>query len=75
MEVLLQLYIRFGYTADEMFVLFKKYGKDLKYVDWKNILKIIWGLITKRQLIVTGFKSGEIIEKIMNNACRRKANI
>lgn len=52
--------------------MFKRYGKNLKYIDWKNILKIIWGVITKRQLIITGFKSGEIIEKIINKACSNK---
>lgn len=64
--------MHFGYTADEMYDLFKKYGKNLKYIDWKNIFKIIWGLITKRQLIITGFKSGEIIEKIISNAVCQK---
>lgn len=72
MEVLLLLYMHFGYTADEMYDLFKKYGKSLKYIDWKNILKIIWGLITKRQLIITGFKTGEIIENIVGSACNNK---
>lgn len=62
----------FGYTADEMYELFKIYGKNLKYVDWKNIFKIIWGLITKRQLIITGIKSGEVIEEIVNKTCHVK---
>lgn len=47
-----------------MYDLFKRYGKTLKYIDWKNILKIIWGVISKRELIITGFKSGEVIEKM-----------
>lgn len=72
MEVLLLLYMHFGYTADEMYDLFKKYGKNLKYIDWKNVFKIIWGLIIKRQLIITGFKSGEIIEKIINDSVAKK---
>lgn len=55
-----------------MYDLFKRYGKTLKYIDWKNILKIIWGVISKRELIITGFKSGEVIEKIVNEACKKK---
>lgn len=72
MEVLLRLYMQCGFTADEMYDLFKKYGKNLKYIDWKNIFKIIWGVITKRKLIITGLKSGEVIEKIINQTCYKR---
>lgn len=72
MEALLLFFIHCGYTADEIYILFKKYGKKLKYIDWKNVFKIIWGVIAKRQLIITGFKSGEIIEKTVNKVCDDK---
>lgn len=58
-----------GYTADEIYILFKKYAKKIKYVEWKNILKLIAGLIFKRQIVIDGLNSGNTIEKIMEKAC------
>lgn len=61
-----------GYLAEEIFIIFKEYCKKIKYVDAKNILKGIYGLIFKRQLIIDGLNSGEIIEKNINEACIEK---
>ena len=58
-----------GYCAEDMYKLFKKYSKKIKYVDFKNILKTIWGLITERKIIINGLNSGVQIEKIINEAC------
>ena len=49
--------------------LFKKYAKSIKYIEWKNIFKIIYGLIVKRKLIVNGLNTGKVIEKSMKKAC------
>ena len=61
-----------GYTADEIYTLFKKYAKKIKYIEWKNILKLIAGLVFKRQIIIDGLNSGKAIEKIMEKACIEK---
>lgn len=61
-----------GYTADEIYELFKKYASSIKYIDLKNIFKIIFGTIFKRKLIINGLNSGEIIEKIIKEACEAK---
>ena len=61
-----------GYTSDEIYTLFKKYAKKIKYIEWKNILKLIAGLVFKRQIIIDGLNSGKAIEKIMEKACLEK---
>ncbi len=58
-----------GYNSDEMLKIFKKYSKKIKYVDFKNVLKIIYGLIFEGKLIVDGLNSGKSIEKIVNKIC------
>ena len=61
-----------GYPADEIYELFKKYSKEIKYVDGKNILRLIKGIIFKRKIIIDGLNSGDKLEKIIQKACREK---
>lgn len=61
-----------GYSSNEIYELFKKYAKDTKNIDWKNILKIVHGAVFKRKLTVSGLNSGEVIEKTVNKACNLK---
>lgn len=61
-----------GYTADEIYEIFKTYAKKIKYVEWKNILKLLAGLIFERKIIIDGLNSGKILEKIMEKACKQK---
>lgn len=61
-----------GYSADEIYALFQKYASKIKYVDFKNILKLICGLIIQRKIIIDGLTSGFTIEKIITEACRKK---
>lgn len=61
-----------GYQADEIYKLFKKYCREIKYVDYKNIVKAMWGLLTKRKIIINGLTSGEKIEQIICQACKIK---
>lgn len=58
-----------GYTSNEMWEMFKKYSKKIKYVEWKNILKIIIGLIFEQKIIVDGLNSGKVIENIIQEIC------
>jgi len=61
-----------GYNYKEIYLLFKKYAKKIKYVDTKNIFKLIYGILIKRKIIINGLNSGEIIEEIINQAAMKK---
>ena len=61
-----------GYNYKEIYLLFKKYAKKIKYVDTKNILKLIYGILIKRKIIINGLNSGEIIENLINEYCEKK---
>ena len=60
-----------GYSSDEMWKLFKKYYKKIKYVEWKQVIKMILGLIFTRRLVIDGLNSGKVIEKIINEICKK----
>ena len=38
-----------GYSSDEMWKMFKKYCKRITYVEWKQILKMVVGLLFTRR--------------------------
>ena len=61
-----------GYSADEIYKLFKKQCRKINGVELKNVLKLIWGLIIYNQIIIEGLNSGEKIEKIVNEAGEQK---
>ena len=48
-----------GYRPEEIYNLFKKYSKKIKYVDFKNILKFIYGIFVKRKIIINETKLQE----------------
>lgn len=61
-----------GYNSDEIYEIFKKYIKKINYFELKNILKLIYGIIIKRKIIITGLNSGEKIEKLINKEFNKK---
>ena len=61
-----------GYTPEEIFYIFKKYCKEIKYVETKNIFKLIFGLIFKRKIIIDGLNSGNKIYKLITEQCKKK---
>lgn len=61
-----------GFTSNEMYEIFKKYSKKINYFEFKNILKLIYGIIIKRRIIIKGLNSGEKIEKLVKQECNKK---
>lgn len=61
-----------GFNYKEILILFKKYSKKIKYIDGKNILKLIYGILIKRKIIIDGLNSGKIIEEIVNEVAGQK---
>ena len=61
-----------GFTPDEIYEIFKKYCKDIKYVDLCNIVKLIGGIIFTGKIIIDGLNSGKTIEKLITKMCEKK---
>ena len=55
-----------GFSADEMYKIFKRYCRKIKYVDIGNIFKLIIGLIFTGQIHIDGLNSGKQIEILIN---------
>lgn len=61
-----------GYTPDEIYYIFKKYCKQINYVSIGNILKLIYGLVVKRKIIIQGLNNGNKIEELITRLCKAK---
>lgn len=60
-----------GYNSDEMWEMFQEFAPKIKYYQWSNILKLIVGLIFKREIIIDGLNSGRVVENIIKNICSK----
>lgn len=61
-----------GFNSNEMYTIFKKYCRKIKYVDIKQIFKLILGLICTGRIIIDGLNTGDQIEKLINRVCAKK---
>lgn len=61
-----------GYKPNEILEIFKTNAKKIKYYDLKNILKLIFGILLKRKIIIEGLTDGNAIEKLMREKCLEK---
>ena len=61
-----------GFTSDDMYKIFKKYCKRIKYVDFINIIKLILGLIFTGRIVIDGLNSGKQIENLINKVCNKR---
>ena len=60
-----------GYNSDEMWELFQQFAHKIKYYQWKQILKLIIGLILKREIVIDGLNNGIVIENIIKDICSK----
>ena len=63
-----------GYSSDQMYKIVSKYLKKVRYIDIKNIFKIIGGLIFKGEIIVSGLNSGTFLTKAMKDICKENTS-
>lgn len=61
-----------GYKSDEIYKIFKKYCRKIKYVDLNNIFKLLFGIITTATIKIDGLNSGKSINKLINKMCNHK---
>ena len=61
-----------GYSSDEIWQMFKQFVPKIKYYQWGQILKLVIGLIFKREIVIDGLNSGKVIEKIIQDICFEK---
>ena len=59
-----------GYSSDEMYKTLKRYLKKVRYIDIKNIFKIVGGLLFTGKIIVDGLNSGNFLTKAMKEICK-----
>ncbi len=61
-----------GLTSDEMYDIFKKYAKEVSKINYIIILKLIYGIIFKRKIIIDGLNKGKKIKNILNKELLKK---
>ena len=61
-----------GYKTEEIYNIFKKYAKSVKYLDYRNILKLLRNFFSGKGFLVDGLNSGITIKNLINKMCEKK---
>ena len=61
-----------GYTADEIYNIFKKYINKIHYIDLINVKRFFKNLFTGNVIVIDGLNSGENINNLINEVCNKK---
>lgn len=61
-----------GYRVDEIYFMFKEFAKNIRYADVYNVIKLIYGLITGKGVIIKGLTAGKNLEKYIIKKCEEK---
>ena len=61
-----------GYTPDEIYDIFKKYAKELHYVDFENIKRVTKNFLKGNGIVIDGLNSGTKIKNLINEMCAKK---
>lgn len=61
-----------GYRPDEIYEIFKKYSKEINYIDYENIKRFFKNIFTGKGIIFDGLNSGGKIKKLANQLCSKK---
>lgn len=61
-----------GFSADEMYEMFRKYAKQISKINYKIILKLIYGILFKRKIIIQGLNDGKKIQQVLNKELLKK---
>ncbi|CDE10787.1 predicted esterase of the alpha-beta hydrolase superfamily [Clostridium sp. CAG:354] len=61
-----------GFTTDEMYKIFTKYAKSIRYIDFENIKRFFKNIFTGRGVRIDGLNSGIKIKKLVREVCMQK---
>lgn len=61
-----------GYKPDEIYSMFKNYSRQINYISIWNIVKLVYGLLIKKDIIIQGLNNGKKIESLMKEFCEAK---
>mgnify|MGYP004491168971 FL=1 len=61
-----------GYTSDEMYEIINKYSREINYIEYKKIIKLLFDLIIFKKIKIDGLNSGKKIERIIEKICSEK---